>query len=225
MPTFDHSAPTDLGRSGYRLLRTPAASPLTGYVLSDNLVGCKTHFVGNRTIPCESPNCDPCDSGIAWRWHGYLLVILSPSQETVIFEMTAIASAAFADYYKRYGTTRGAAFKAQRVNGRHNGRVLIQAKPADLAKVNLPKAVPLQKLLCHIWNIPPNQVTTPDTKPRPPFQDTRIDRSRTEQVIPLDSASAVEAAIKLARKKQAGNGRTAVTHSTNAVTPTPPKAQ
>ena len=185
MLNFTTEPPDDLGRSGYRLIRTPAARPITGYVLSDNVTGCPTHFINNRTVPCEAPDCDACASGVGWRWHGYLLVLLADTQETVLFEMTAAASQPFKTYRERYGTTRGAAFKATRANSRPNGRVLIQTKPADLAKITLPKAQPVHKLLCHIWNIPETQIDTTDHRARAPFQNATIDRSKAP-VVPFE---------------------------------------
>jgi len=179
MPTFNHQPPDDLGRSGYRLLRTPPAHAMIGYVLSDTLVGCNTHWVNNRTQPCEAPDCDPCNSGIPWRWHGYLICSLERTQEVIIFEMTARASRAFAAYHERHGTTRGAHFKSERLNGRHNGRLLIQVKPADLAKIHLPKAPPIEKLLCHIWNIPEPDATIRATQTRPPFPQAQVHRQQT----------------------------------------------
>lgn len=180
MPTFDNRPPADSSSAGLRLIRTPAGHAIAGHVLSDNLVGCKTHFVGNRTIPCESPTCEPCEAGVPWRWHGYLAVLLDHGNETVLFETTARAAETFAAYFQRYGTTRGAYFKAQRLNNRSNGRVLIQTKPADLEKITLPKAPAVEKLLCHIWNIPEKQVEKTNNRPRPPFQNVRVDRSADE---------------------------------------------
>jgi len=200
MPLWQNQPPADKGRSGYRLLRTPTAHALTAYVLSDNLVGCNTHYVGNRTIPCETPNCDSCNNSVPWRWHGYLAILIQATQEVAIFECTARAAETFAAYFQRYSTTRGALFKAQRLNGRANGRVLIQAKPADLAKVNLPKCPPVEKLLCHIWNIPEAQVSASDNRPRPPFKNAQVDRTKEELPLKIDTRNAVNAALAKAIK-------------------------
>ncbi len=208
MPKFDTTPPSDLGRSGYRLIRTPANSPLFAHVLSEQLVGCKTHFVGNRTIPCEAPDCESCNSGVPWRWHGYLAIVIESTREIVIFETTARAAAAFTDYHQRYGTTRGCHLKAQRLNNRTNGRVLIQARPSDLAKINLPPAPNVEKLLCHIWNISEKQVTINERKPRPPHEDIKIDRTTTETTIPIDRAGQSGHDLNLAEPRR-GNGRTA----------------
>lgn len=184
MPNFDHQPPPDLGRSGFRLIRTPATRALLAHVLSDRLIGCNTHFVGNRTIPCEKPTCPSCQSGVSWRWHAYLAVILDATQETVIFETTAKASEAFVAYYERHGTCRGAHIKAQRVNGKHNGRVVIQCKPADLAKVHLPQSPHVDKILCHIWNISEQQVNKSPKMARPPADDISVDRTTGELKLP-----------------------------------------
>lgn len=202
MPQFTHLPPTDSTQSGLRLLRTPPAHPLTGYVLSDNLTGCRTHFTGNRTIPCEAPDCDACNSGVPWRWHGYLAVLLESTQETIIFETTAKAAQAFAAYYQRYGTTRGCHFKATRANARHNGRVIIQTRPADQAKIALPSAPPVERLLCHIWNIPETQVGLAPHQPRPPFPDITVDRAN-----PLPQQQSTTDPVPISRiLKPSGNG-------------------
>lgn len=180
MPNFSSEPPPDQDRHGFRLLRTPAGAPFRGFVVSENLIGCPTHFVGNRTVPCELPHCEPCENGIGWRWHGYLLVQVEATTELIIFETTAAASTAFAQYHKRHGTTRGCYFQATRVNNKPNGRVLIVTKPADLAKVNLPQPMDLAKLLSHIWNIAPNQTQPAPSQTRPPFISIRTDRDRPE---------------------------------------------
>jgi len=206
MPNWTTAPPDDLGRSGYRLLRTPAGRPLMGYVLSNNLTGCNTHYVGNRTVPCEYPKCDPCANGIGWRWHGYLAIVVAATQEVALFECTAKSSAAFSDYYERYGTTRGCMFKAERLNAKTNGRVVIQAKPADLAKINLPPSPNVEQCLAHIWNLPPNQVETLDHKPRVPFDHVTLDRTKPE--LPLNNpAQETSAAAFCAATAAAANGR------------------
>jgi len=205
MPNWNNKPPEDLGRSGFRLIRTPTAHPITAHVLSENLVGCNTHYVGNRTIPCEAPHCDACESGIAWRWHGYILILIAATQETAIFEMTAKASAPFAEYYERTRTLRGCFFKAQRLNGRTNGRVLIQTKTVDLARIVLPPPIPVEKLLCHIWNIPPADVTTADAMTRPPFQHTQVDRNNDIPILRMPPATPINHHVPLHPEPQGNN--------------------
>lgn len=207
MPNWNTEPPSGLGRSGIRLVRTPTAHAFLALVLSDNMVGCNTHYVNQRTIPCETPNCEPCENGIGWRWHGYLAVLVDATKETVLFETTALAAAAFRDYHQVHATLRGCHFKAVRLNQRPNGRLLIQAKPADLANLKLPDAPDVQQLLCHIWNIPPNQVQDRDSKPRPPFAAVRVDRAASELAAAIAKPSpAAIADVLAAAQAEAGNG-------------------
>lgn len=210
MPQFSSEPPQDEQRSGLRLIRTPAAAPIHGYVISNELSGCPTHFANNRTQPCETPNCPFCESGIGWRWHGYFLALIHATQETVIFEITAYTSDAFKDYFKRYGSLRGAAFKCARANGKSNGRVLAQLKPADLTRVDLPRDRNIRKLLCHIWNVPYAQLPPTTHQSRPPATDLRVDRSLPEITTPIPKPSDDDKAFvaSIARQPPAGgNGR------------------
>lgn len=206
MPTFDNRPPADADHSGYRLIRTPPAHALLAHVISENLVGCNTHFVNNRTVPCEAPDCDPCQQGIGWRWHGYLLILIDATQEVAIFETTARASAAFSAHHERYSTLRGAHFKASRINNRQNGRVLIQVKPGDLQRIKLPPPQPVEKLLCHIWNIPPVTVNKTAAKTRPPFDHARVDRLQDPDVIKIDTPATVSQGVRAALQQHQAKG-------------------
>lgn len=209
MPQYSHEPPPERQRHSFRLIRTPAGKPYRGFVISERLIGCPTHYVANRTVPCEPENCEPCQSGLAWRWHGYLLVTDERTSEVVIFEMTAAASDEFTKYYKRFGTLRGCHFQAERLNGKPNGRVLIQCKPADLAKIQLPKELDLRKLLAHIWNIAPNQVIRPESDHRPPAETIQIDRARPE-IVPYQPTYEELTNRPTVEQTKSGNGRAPV---------------
>lgn len=180
MPLFTNEPPPDSSASGYRLLRTPPAHPLTAYCLSEKVEGCATHWYHNRTTPCDPPNCEPCQSGIPWRWHGYIVAALQPSNEIILFEFTAAASKSFTAYFKSNGTLRGCAFKAARTNGKPNGRVLIQCKPCDLSRVSLPIVPAAHKLLAHIWNLPEPEITAATTTSRPNTTRIQLNKHATE---------------------------------------------
>jgi len=191
VPNFSATPPPGSSESGYRLVRTPSIAKFVAHVISDQLIGCPTHFVNNRTVPCEAPDCSPCNSGIAYRWHGYLLVLVDSSQEVVIFEMTKRASAAFTEYHQRHGTTRGCHFAACRLNQKPNGRVLIQTKTGDLTRVHLPPDKSVQQLLCHIWNIPPLQTEQTPSTPAQPAAGIRIHREQAELLAKTDPAATI----------------------------------
>lgn len=154
MPVFTNRPPEDSSGPGLRLRRTPAPGKLTGIVTCRELIGCPTHFYRHRTVPCEPPDCEACKAGHPWRWHGYLSAIDCKTNEHFIFEMTAQAAETFTQYQARHDTLLGCLFEAARLGDRHNGRVLMRCKPADLTKINLPSAPDLMMCLCHIWNIP-----------------------------------------------------------------------
>ena len=171
MPNWINEPPDGASHSGMRLIRTPATKTLTACVTSTEIVGCCTHFVGNRTVPCEGvPNCAPCSEGIPWRWHGYLSCLLRETLEHVLFEFTAASSDPFKHYIEVHGTLRGCKMTARRVNSKHNGRVLIQCREAELTRIRLPDPPDLKKMMCHIWNIPTNRAETPNMA-RPPFKN------------------------------------------------------
>lgn len=201
MPQFTNDPPEDSNRHSFRLIRTPAAGTLRAYVLSPDLIGCPTHFVGNRTVPCERPYCSPCNAGISWRWHGYLFVLTDPQNEQAIFEFTATSAEVFTRYRQQHGTLRACHFQSSRVNQKPNGRVLIQTKPADLNRIALPEPRDLIKLLSHIWNIPPNQTQKTSHMPKPPHPNLEVDRTRPE--IPAETVllrDALEQAIQHERE-------------------------
>lgn len=139
----------------FHLKRTPAAGTLTAIVTSTDVLSTKTHFTNNRTIPCELPEqCDPCEQGVSWRRHVYVTAIDPKTSEHFIFETTPTAADTFKNYMNYHEEIRGCLFKAARPSNRANGRIVIQCKRLDLATQRLPEPPNLERLLCHIWNVP-----------------------------------------------------------------------
>lgn len=155
MPKWQNKPPTDHQNFALRIIRTPQAKPIAAYVTSTDINGCPTHYARNRTLPCEGEDeCPHCQEGLSWRWHGYLAAILTETLEHFIFEFTATAAETFENYLLLHNTMRGCFFKAHRPSGRANGRVVIQAKPGDQERIRLPNPPNVEKILCHIWNVP-----------------------------------------------------------------------
>jgi len=157
MPNFTNSPPEKTSGQGLRLCRTPANGRLTATVTCPQLIGCPTHFYHYRTVPCEAPDCEACQAGQPWRWHGYLSAVNHETHEHFLFEMTAQAAENFTAYHERHGTMLGCIFEAKRLGEHNNGRVLIRCKPGDLANVHLPQPPNMINALSHIWNIPTPQ--------------------------------------------------------------------
>jgi len=170
MPIFTNQPPELPDGYVFRILRTPATAVLQAVITCLEAVGTNTHFVNNRTVPCEgADNCPFCTDGHSRRWHGYVSCILVPNLEHVLFEFTAHASDTFKNYNDLHGTLRACRFRAFRPSKRHNGRVVIHTAPGDEAKVRLPEPPNIQRILCHIWNV---KYTTrqPTRMSRPPFK-------------------------------------------------------
>ena len=156
-PSLEHGLP-------FRLIRVPPKDTLRGVVTCLDIIGCCTHFLGNRTLPCEGPDeCKACADGYAWRWHAYVSLIKSDSLEHVILELTANASDPLRNYARLKQTVRGCYIKANRPSGRPNGRIIVSCKPTDEQRTRLPDPPNVQRILCHIWGVqykPPSKRTT-----------------------------------------------------------------
>ncbi len=154
MPQWTTEPPKQPHGFSLRILRTPPTKAIVAIVTSTDVLGCNTHYVNHRTLPCEgSETCKFCQDGHSWRWHGYLAAMLQDTLEHVLFEFTATASTTFANYQKLHQNMRGCLFKASRPSGRTNGRVVIQCRPADTQRHVLPDPPDVKIILCHIWNI------------------------------------------------------------------------
>ena len=176
MPRWTNEPPKEPTGFSLRILRTPAAKPLVGIVTSTDILGCNTHYVNHRTLPCEgSETCQFCAEGHSWRWHGYLAAMLTDSLEHILFEFTATASNTFSNYHQLHQNMRGCMFKANRPSGRTNGRVVIQCRPADTQRHRLPEPPDVKNILCHIWNIQ-NTLATEHLIPDRPGNILSIDK-------------------------------------------------
>lgn len=164
MPLFTNTPPKADGERALPLKRTPSVGRIRAVITSKDLVGTNTHFFGGHTVPCEAPDCQACQKGIPWRWHGYVSAIQATKRLHFIFEFTAQAADTFRDYYALHDTLRGCIFDAERMHNRPNGRVILQVKPGDLAELNLPTAPDLEACLRIIWHLPKKDVNNSSRK-------------------------------------------------------------
>lgn len=173
------SIPLDPRGRAFPLKRTPTNGVLQACVTCENLIGCDTHFFGGRTMPCERPNCEACDKGMPFRWHGYVSAVQHKTHLGFIFEFTAQAGDAFEQYFKAHGTLRGCEFAARRLHSKPNGRVIILCTPLDLTNIKLPQPPNVISCMEIIWNLPHGQVKA-DTSigDRPAMTNTQQTHSR-----------------------------------------------
>jgi hypothetical protein len=159
MPNWTRSIPADLNAQSLPLIRTPAAKPLRAIITSHELIGCMTHFYGGHTVPCDTPDCKPCNEGIPTRWHGYVACYSFSSQLHFILELTAAGAMPLQAYFTEHHTLRGCSIEAYRWAKRPNGRVVIKTETAATPPSVLPQPPDIQKIMAMIWNLPNQNVT------------------------------------------------------------------
>lgn len=157
MPNWSTEPPQHETSYALRIVRTPTEKPFEAIATSLEIVGTPTHFIHNRTVPCEgTDDCPHCLEGHSKRWHGYIACIALDGLEHVLFEFTKVMATSFTTYLGIYDSLRGCKFTARRPSKRINGRVVIKCKRTDEAESRLPKPPDVKKILCHIWNIQHN---------------------------------------------------------------------
>lgn len=199
MPTWTREPPADARGHGLPLIRTPAARSLTALITSDYLIGTDTHFWGGHTVPCERPECDACEHGVDYRWHGYLSAYNPVDQLHFIFEMTDQAAKVFNEYLKEHGTLRSCQFEAYRWKHRKNGRVIIKCERSAHAPHALPKAPDLEKVMAIIWRIPVDQLKQDGLRSASRRPHLAVDRNGDGQSAdPRDYAAPIGPAVDAA---------------------------
>jgi len=172
MPHWTNRPPAAARSSALEIIRTPAGRPLTATIISADITGTATHFAQNRTLPCSRPDpCEHCDKGLAWRWHGYLAVLLDGKPRPVILELTAQAAENVAAAREQYGTLRSARIRLTRAGKRPNGRVQVALAPPDPENRHVPPEPDIRVALCHIWNYDPQRAKP---APRAPNKAAQI---------------------------------------------------
>jgi len=146
--------PADQLRAAYRIIRTPAGGQLEMLVLSDQIHGHDCHYHQGRTRPHTAPTCEPCDLGVPYRWQGYLAVMMTRLRDVALFEFTAASASPLVEYFETNHTLRGVLIKAQRLNARPNGRVILQVTRGDLGMYSAPPEPDVEEILARIWQVP-----------------------------------------------------------------------
>lgn len=156
MPKFTSSPDPNERKHLLAILRTPTKGNLQGVITCSKVQGTNTHWYGGRTIPCAVQECEACDKGVSWRWHGYVSAFELKNNRHFLFEFTSTAHDAFALYLLKNKDLRGCFFKASRNAARANGRVTIMTKKWEESMNTLPKEPEVIRILCHIWNLNPD---------------------------------------------------------------------
>ena len=163
MPIWSTTPPDTDDDFAIRITRTPPKGTLSGILTTPNLIGCPTHYVNGRTLPCQGPRCTACPKGFPSRWHGYLGLYLPKTAEHTLLEITKHASLAVADHRRDIGPLRGKRLDAHRADPRINARVILRITPFDAAQIALPAPPDVIACLAKIWGIPESEMHRDDT--------------------------------------------------------------
>lgn len=176
MPTWSSELPPNQKHMGFDLIRTPQTAPIHAIITCDKMIVCDTHYWGGRTLPCErnaaqpetsitATHCPACNDSIPFRTHAYVSAMMAKTYQHFIFECTAHAAKALAEYYQANNTLRACIIHALRPKAQRNSPVVITTNTANLTKIKLPDPPDIIKALCTIWRVPLNGVTTTTTQP------------------------------------------------------------
>jgi len=164
MLDLDSSPPADPNGQPLPIRRTPTNGYIVATVTSNRILGTNTHFYGGRTVPCTHDPCDACAAGAPYRWHAYLSAFDFQKQLHFLFECTAAAAEAFVKFTHEHDGLRGCSFRATRESKRQNSRVLVETNVFTGNPSTLPRQADLVAALSRLWNIPLDQISTPDLK-------------------------------------------------------------
>jgi len=175
MPIWLSEPPSPDDTLPYRLIRVPAAATLAGIITCTDPVGCNTHYVQSRTVPCEGAEaCPACAEGYPWRWHMYISLLVSSTYEHVLLELTAAASEPLRNYMIAHNSLRACKITARRPSARPNGRIVLTCQPLDETRLRLPEPPNIQRILCHLWGIP-TPAGRQGTVTKPPVANLTVD--------------------------------------------------
>jgi len=164
MLELDSTPPPNPDGQSLPIRRTPAAGTVTATVTSRRLLGTSTHYWGGRTVPCSHEPCDACSAGAPYRWHAYMAAYDFQRQLHFLFEVTAAGAEAFVKFAAEHESLRGCTFRASRAGKRQNSRVLVETNVFTGQPQTLPREPDLVAALSRLWNVPVDQITTPDIK-------------------------------------------------------------
>lgn len=150
---WDDAPPEDDGRY-IKILPAPTFGTVHLACVSSALVGCWTHFVEARTIPCTLGNggCICKRDGLASRWRGYLCCWHVQQAELFLVELTNEAvKHCNIDLTNPPWPLRGALLKLYRSGRTKRSPVRIEFAQASLIIPNMPDEPDVRAALWRVW--------------------------------------------------------------------------
>ena len=146
-----NEVPRDRGAVTLTIRRTPTSGVLGGIILSERILGGKTHYTGRRTASCNGAACKWCERGLANRYHAWLHILQPATNEQGILEMTRAPAEKLQLLQKTRRSLRGIFFKSWRESKKINGKVTVTLEEGKGTQLHLPPEIDLQPTLLRIW--------------------------------------------------------------------------
>lgn len=135
-----------------KLLKVKPMQPHQVWVLSDFVLGVKTHWVNGRTQPCLGMvnGCEGCKVGLSIRKKGYLCVWGGAAGSVSLLEITPTAFDFEPKLYYSSGL-RGMLLRAKRMGNDPKSALRIEMSDTAHCPHELPPSCDVQEVLCRIW--------------------------------------------------------------------------
>jgi hypothetical protein len=160
------------------LIRVAPGRALSAIITVERAIYLDTHFWHGRTSPCTGLDCEPCSEGCARRSHCYVAVFTAGDHKHLLLELTQTAADPLAEYCTTFGSLRGCWINARRAKPQPNSRIEMTCRPADLAKIQLPREPDLLTALTTIWRLPANAFSTITDEPGTQALQVDLERLR-----------------------------------------------
>jgi hypothetical protein len=143
---------TEPRQNSIKICKVRPKETVRGLVLSDQVIGCKTHWMNGRTKPCIGieKGCEGCLLGMPWRWKGWLAVYLPNLKTPWLLEVSQNAYDNNLELAATEGL-RGRDFKASRPGDHVNSKLYIELLPSLTKPENVPPAFDVMAVLERIW--------------------------------------------------------------------------
>jgi hypothetical protein len=163
--------PEGEAKRNYRITRAPAKGVLTLTILSHDLVGCYTHYVGGRTRMCPGNGCEVCAANTRPRWHGYLAAVDEAKGDRVIVELPATIADSVGKIFDQARTLKGTRLMLSRTSNRPNARVTAKYSAPISAEAEYPAVADIRPILERMWEVIGTTVITRATPAAPKIHD------------------------------------------------------
>ncbi len=137
-------------------LKVHPGKGLTAIILSQRVLGVYTHWVGQRSLPCNSRDGEHClvDHRTAgrYRWQGWCAVLPVAGTAPGFVSLTEAVVKAN-PYLRTAKTLRGATLHLWRSGENKESKMLCRVSAGDTVRNDLPIPPSTVEFLCRLWNI------------------------------------------------------------------------